>query len=394
MTKGQGFTHQDRMALLNLIGQLIGNIIPRYRKLALSGQIEISTTPHAHPLAPLLIDFASAREALPDVPLPQATHYPDGKERVAHHIIRAQKSHAKRFGSIPKGLWPAEGSISQASLAVFAKENFQWVASGQMVLVNSLRKNQIAADQPNQYLYRPYQVTGMKNRITCFFRDDKLSDQIGFEYAHWEGSSAAQHFVAQLNEISTNITDNNHPIISIILDGENAWEYYPYNGFYFLDHLYTELENQHTINTSTFSNYLQKKHKTSLKTLPTIVAGSWVYGDFATWIGNPDKNTAWDILCEAKSNYDQVIKTNVLSPPEKIAAELQLSSCESSDWFWWFGDYNSSQSVANFDRLYRHNLRELYRLIKLPAPENLYKPISLGNATPTNESGAMRRATE
>lgn len=393
MEKGQGFTHHDRTELLNLIAQLIENIIPRYRKLALSGQIEVSTTPHTHPLAPLLIDFASAREALPEVPLPQSTHYPGGKERITQHIIRAKKSHAVRFGSTPKGIWPAEGSISQAALALFAAEKCQWVASGQTVLVNSLQKDQIATDHPAEYLYRPYHISGIDQKLTCFFRDDKLSDQIGFEYARWDGTDAAHHFVAQLNEISTNIVDNDHPIISVMLDGENAWEYYPYNGFYFLDQLYSILENQKTIHTNTFGQYLRNLHKAPIKTLTTVVAGSWVYGNFATWIGNPDKNKAWDMLCEAKSSYDQIMKTDTLDSAEKVAAELQLCSCESSDWFWWFGDYNPSQSVASFDHLFRHNLKELYRLIRQPIPQNLHEPISLGN-TNTEESGAMRRATE
>jgi alpha-amylase/alpha-mannosidase (GH57 family) len=393
MKKGQGFTHHDRMELLNLISLLISDIIPRYRKLALSGQIEISTTPHTHPLAPLMIDFASALEAMPDAPLPQSTHYPGGKKRVAQHVIRAQQSHLSRFGSVPKGIWPAEGSISHATLTVFAEEKCQWAASGQTVLVNSLQQNQIPTEHPGQYLYRPYHVKGISKKLTCFFRDDKLSDQIGFEYAHWYGADAARHFVAQIEETSTHIEDNDYPIISIILDGENAWEYYPYNGFYFLDHLYTELENHLEIHTNTFSNYLQIKQKNSIRTIANIVSGSWVYGNFATWIGSPDKNKAWDLLCEAKLSYDQIMKTNTLSPSEKVAAELQLCSCESSDWFWWFGDYNSSVSVASFDRLYRHNLRELYRLIQLPPPQNLYEPISLGSAN-ADENGAMRRAIE
>lgn len=397
MNKGEGFTLQDRKELLDLIAKLVTNIIPRYRKLANSGQIEISATPHYHPLAPLMIDFASAREAMPDVPLPLSPIYPGGKERVAQHIIKAKRSHAARFGSEPKGIWPAEGSISNETLVVMAEQGCRWAASGQTVLVNSLRQNHLPNDNRAHYLYRPYKVEGEAQTISCFFRDDNLSDLIGFEYARWDGKDAAHHFVMQIEEISRHAAGGESPVVSVILDGENAWEYYPYNGFYFLDHLYTELEHHAKIHTSTFSDYLKlspiRSDCAQPKVLSSIVAGSWVYGNFSTWIGCKDKNHAWDLLCEAKMSYDKVMASGKLGKAEQIAAEQQLCSCESSDWTWWFGDYNPSLSVASFDRLYRHNLRELYRLIGLPAPHSLSEPVSLGSVN-TDVSGAMRRASE
>lgn len=397
MQKGEGYTYQDRKGLLDLIGKLVTNVIPRYRKLAKTGQIEISATPHYHPLAPLMIDFASAREAMPDVALPKSTSYPGGRERVAQHIVKAKKSHTERFGTEPKGMWPAEGSISDATLQVMAEEGCHWAASGQTVLVNSLRRNHLNSDHRADYLYRPYKIKGVSGDISCFFRDDNLSDLIGFEYARWDGKAAATHFASQVEEIAKHAVDDDAPVVSVILDGENAWEYYPYNGFYFLDHLYTELENRVHIHTNTFSNYLKlspiRSDAAKTRELPSIVAGSWVYGNFSTWIGCKDKNLAWDLLCAAKSSYDQVIASGKLSEKEEIAAELQLCACESSDWTWWFGDYNPSLSVASFDRLYRHNLRELYRLIKLPAPHNLSEPVSLGSVA-TDVTGAMRRASE
>jgi len=397
MQKAEGYTYQDRKELLDLIGKLITDIIPRYSKLAESGQIEISATPHYHPLAPLMIDFASALEAMPDAPLPQSAIYPGGRERVVQHIAKAKKSHATRFGTEPKGMWPAEGSISTETLVVMAEEGCHWAASGQAVLVNSLRHHQLPTDHRAHYLYRPYKLAGEAGAISCFFRDDNLSDLIGFEYARWDGKDAAHHFVAQIEEISKHAVDGESPVVSVILDGENAWEYYPYNGFYFLDQMYTELENSANIHTSTFGDYLKlgpiRSDIAQTKILPSVVAGSWVYGNFSTWIGCQDKNQAWDLLCAAKMSYDKVMASGKLNPAEKIAAEQQLCSCESSDWFWWFGDYNPSLSVASFDRLYRHNLTELYKLIKLPAPHNLSEPISLGSID-TDVNGAMRRASE
>ena len=398
MSKGEGFSYDDRKQLFDLIGELIGGIIPRYHKLAESGQIEISATPHYHPLAPLLIDFASAKEAMPDAPLPNSPHYPKGKQRVVAHIQSAKNSHRARFSSEPVGMWPAEGSISTETLEIFASEGCRWVASGEGVLVNSLHNLEQSVPGQAEYLYRPYQLAKGADGLKCFFRDDRLSDLIGFEYSRWHGKDAAKHFIHQVVEIAQHASDNETPIVSIILDGENAWEYYPYNGFYFLDELYAELEEHKQINTCTYSSYLQSSESSTGKeaipqSLPGIVAGSWVYGNFSTWIGSKDKNHAWDLLCVAKQSFDLVMSSGRLTQEEQDAAEKQLCSCESSDWFWWFGDYNPSHSVASFDRLFRHNLTELYQLLKLPAPQNLSEPISQGGGTP-EAGGAMRRASE
>jgi len=328
----------DRKQLLKLIGELVTGIIPRYRKLAESGQIEISATPHYHPLAPLLIDFASAKEAMPDAPLPKSPHYPRGRQRVTAHIQLAKKSHRERFGMEPQGMWPAEGSISTETLEVLAAEGCHWAASGEAVLVNSLRQVQPSVPERAQYLYRPYSLTSSSGKnLQCFFRDDSLSDLIGFEYSRWHGKDAAKHFIEQVEKIGIHAPDGETPVVSVILDGENAWEYYPYNGFYFLDGLYAELEAHANIHTSTFSNYLgsaaTRTDSAQVGKLPRIVAGSWVYGNFSTWIGSPDKNRAWDLLCVAKQSYDLVIGSERLSQAEQDAAEKQLCSCESSDWF-------------------------------------------------------------
>lgn len=398
MSKAEGFTYEDRKQLLDLIGELVAGVIPRYRKLAESGQIELSATPHFHPLAPLLIDFASAREAMPDAPMPKSPHYPKGRMRVTEHVRLAKESHRQRFGLDTQGMWPAEGSISTEMLQVMAAEGCRWAASGEAVLANSLRKAQSGLPAREQYLYRPYRLTEGGEGLHCFFRDDHLSDLIGFEYSRWHGKDAATHFIDQLSAIAQQAVPNETPVISVILDGENAWEYYPYNGFYFLDELYTALESHAEIHSTTFSAYLKESTTrpaggfSPAHTLDSIVAGSWVYGNFSTWIGSPDKNRAWDLLCIAKQSFDMVMSSGRLSQAEQDAAEKQLRSCESSDWFWWFGDYNPSNSVSSFDRLFRHNLTELYHLLKLPPPMNLFEPISHGGGSP-EAGGAMRRST-
>ncbi|SOD40918.1 glycoside hydrolase family 57 protein [Nitrosovibrio sp. Nv4] len=394
MTQGRGFSYADRKQLLDVIGELIQGLIPRYRKLAESGQIELSTTPHYHPLAPLLIDFSSARDSVPGSNLPMETIYPGGKSRVARQLDSAIKSHVRRFGIAPRGIWPAEGAISAPLLEILADHDCQWSASGEGVLANSLRMSNAPEPLPERgrYLYRPYRVEGRAGGVTCFFRDEKLSDMIGFEYSKWFGRDAAEHLVHSLEDIGRNAAPGENPVVSVILDGENAWEYYPYNGYYFLNDLYEILENHGSIRVTTYQDYLATVKQADVVTLPVLAAGSWVYGSFSTWIGDRDKNCAWDLLCAAKHSYDLVMQSGRLTDEEKAKAERQLASCESSDWFWWLGDYNPPYVVSSFDQLFRDNLANLYGLLKLPVPESVREPISQGGDT-HESGGAMRRAS-
>jgi alpha-amylase/alpha-mannosidase (GH57 family) len=396
MTRGGGFTHSDRMHLFNLIGELITGLLPRYRKLAEAGQVELSTTPHYHPLAPLLIDFNSARDSMPDVSLPMEEAYPGGRSRVAIQLASAIKSHEKRFGITPAGVWPAEGAVSGQLLDIVAEHSCYWCASGEGVLANSLHHSYPHAHLPerNRFLYRPYRVEGRAENILCFFRDEKLSDMIGFEYAKWFGRDAAEHLVHSLEDIGRSMLPGENPVVSVILDGENAWEYYPYNGYYFLNDLYEILENHAAIRTTTYRDYIASMKQGDAATLPVMAAGSWVYGTFSTWIGDRDKNRAWDLLCAAKRSYDLVMQSGRLAEEERMKAERQLASCESSDWFWWLGDYNSPHVVASFDKLFRDNLANLYTLLKLPVPVSLLEPISHDHSGAVPEAGgAMRRAS-
>lgn len=387
ISKGRGFTYADRMQLLAIVGREVSNVIPRYRKLSERGRIELTTTPEYHPIGPLLLSFEAALEATPAAVLPQSAHYPGGRERAQAQVLDAKLSHARRFGHPPRGMWPAEGAVSRAFARLLADSGCEWMATGEGVLAHSLSSATTALAEREDYLYRPYHLS---EDITCFFRDDRLSDLIGFEYAKWNGDDAAAHFVGTLEAIAAKPRETSRPVVSVILDGENAWEYYPYNGFYFLDELYAALEQHPYIATKTFAQLLDEKREAV--PLPALVAGSWVFGNLATWIGSHDKNRAWDLLCAAKRSFDAVIAGGKLSAPEVASATRQLADCEGSDWCWWFGDYNPAPSVIAFDKLYRTKLAHLYALLKLPVPSELEVPISVGKigAEVTN---AMRRAS-
>ena len=406
MVKGKQFSNEDRLALLDLIGELITNLIPRYKKLAQAGQIELTSTPYQHPILPLLIDFNTTHDAIPNAILPNSKAYPGGKARALQHIRDAQISHKQRFGIEPHGMWPSEGAVSKESLLLMAQEGVHWAASGESVLVNSLRKSNPskALVSRHDYLYKPYKVGDGNDEITCFFRDDRLSDKIGFEYSKMHSSEAVGDFIRTLEHIYNTYQREENPVVNVILDGENAWEYYPYNGHYFLTELYKALVDHPYIDMVTPSEVLksvkkpaQSKYKIHCGNLPEISAGSWVYGTFSTWIASVDKNRGWDLLCNAKIAYDKVMKTNKLSAEEKQKCETQLSVCEGSDWFWWLGDYNAAMSVSSFDQLYRRNLTNLYMLLKLPVPDILSIAISaegVMHAANDTMSGTMRRGQE
>ena len=384
LAKGEGFSLAERRVLFDIYGEVIASLLPRYRQMAERGQIELSATPHSHPILPLLLDFQAGRDARPDLALPKASGYPGGAVRAEAHIQAALLDHAAHFGQPPAGFWPAEGGVSDAAIQLLSKAGVKWAASGEGVLRHSLVAAGRDLAQKSSWCYTPYKLPNADTAL--FFRDDHLSDLIGFEYKSWHGSDAARHFLHALDEIRRHAATP-HPLVSIIMDGENAWEYYPFNGFYFLSELFGELAEHATLRASTFSDYLDL-HPESIAGLPHLVAGSWVYGDFCTWIGDAAKNRGWDWLVAAKRAYDASI--GKLSEDERNKAETLLKSCESSDWFWWFGDYNPADAVESFDRVYRQKLKRLYETLRVVPPVYLDSPLCHGGGG-MESGGVMRR---
>ena len=382
------YTLDDRRALIQLFYDCISSLIPRYRKLAERGQIELSMTPYGHPIVPLLNDFENMRCAQPDAPAPAYAGYPDGMERSRWHIQRGIECFEQYFGMRPEGIWLSEGAISEDAVTLVEEFGFKWTASGEGVWRNSMKLNTHDPDKvaSKRALFHPYVLEG--HEVRMFFRDDGLSDLVGFEYSKMNSVDAANDLVQNLVNIADFLGSSAYRhVVSVILDGENAWEYYPHNGHYFLDHLYLSLSNHKLINATTFSRL---NEETKTHSLENLCAGSWVYGSFSTWIGEADKNRAWDRLVEAKKVFDDTVAAGILDEQELEIATRQLAICEGSDWFWWFGDKNPSGSVNDFDQLYRSQLKNLYKLLKLEAPANLDELLSKGGGKAEN-AGTMVR---
>tara|TARA_R110000823_G_scaffold309352_1_gene433487 strand:+ start:10756 stop:12432 length:1677 start_codon:yes stop_codon:yes gene_type:complete len=382
--KAINFTLHDRRELLQIVLELLRSVIPRYRALAERGQVELCMSPYAHPIIPLLLDMDSAREAMPDVPLPVNSHYPGGDDRARWHVQQGLATFDRVFGLRPAGLWPSEGGISQAALELFAASDFRWVASGGDVLRNS------HMDEDASCSHRVYRFGDAA--IDCIFRDDGLSDLIGFNYSDWHAESAVANLLGHMENIAAVCPDRDNCLITIILDGENAWEYYPENGYHFLSELYARLASHPQLRLTTMQQFLEEKSPEPAH-VESLVAGSWVYGTFSTWIGDADKNRAWELLVEAKHRFDEQVAGGKLTAETLAAAERQLAICEGSDWFWWFGTYNPAATVSQFDQLYRMHLANLYLLLNVEAPSYLSEVISRGGGNPSH-GGVMRHSSE
>lgn len=383
MRQGGGFTIEAGRALLELIGRVLAGLVPRYRQLAEEGTVELSMTPHAHPIMPLLIDPRAALETIPDAPLP-STRYPGGRERCRWHIVRALELFDRHFGRRPQGCWPSEGGLSEDVLSLLDEAGFAWTATGTNVLRHSL------GDGTEQAQFRRWQAARDRAGPALFFRDDALSDRIGFEYSTWDAAHAVEDFVARLEAIRREWSEPVPPVVSIIMDGENAWEHFPYNAWFFLQHLYSRLAAHPDIELTTFEALL--RDGAPCAELPRLAAGSWVYGNFAIWIGDAEKNRAWELLAEAKNTVDRVLASRDLDPAARAAILEQLAVCEGSDWFWWLGGDNSAENRVDFDDLFRTQLTALYYRLGEPPPDSLAAGVA-PQAARREAAGSMRRAS-
>lgn len=385
-----GYSEQDRRELISIMQTCIDEIIPRYRQLAEAGQIELSMTPWGHPIVPLLNDFNNMQCSQPNAPRPVAPSYPDGVNRSHWHLQQGLEVFEQSFGMRPTGVWLSEGAVSHDALRCLDAFNIRWTASGESVWRHSAQLSGVNEQDiaHKQGLFSPQRIEGTDCRI--FFRDDGLSDLIGFEYQNWDSVDAVANFAQHISNIAEHLGDRaDDCLISVILDGENAWEYYPDNGYEFIHRLYTELAENEAIETITFSQALDRLPTTSMASL---CPGSWVFGSFSTWIGEGAKNRAWDLLVEAKQQYDEVIASGHLDEDVAVKATRQLAICEGSDWFWWFGDYNPAGAVQDFDQLYRSQLRRLYELLQSKAPADLDIALSHEiSLSASGTSGTMRR---
>jgi alpha-amylase/alpha-mannosidase (GH57 family) len=376
--KGRSFTEEEKDALLDKQLAILREVLPLHRQLAERGQIELTTTPYYHPILPLLFDKKLAREAMPEAHLPR---YTGGYlEDAAVHLGRAVEQHTRVFGRPPRGLWPAEGSVCQPMLPLLHQHGIRWIATDEEILSASTQGT-VSRDgrghvRHPERMYRPYLVREGNAELSIVFRDHALSDLIGFHYQRSDPAAAGADFLQRLRGISQAISGDSPALVSVILDGENCWEYYPGGGVRFLRALYESCCKATDIRPVQVGVFLEEYPPR--ERLPHLFAGSWINHNFAIWIGHHEDNTAWDALHRTREHLRKSEKRLMTEDGKRRLRQAweEIYIAEGSDWFWWYGDDHSSAQDALFDYLFRKHLQNVYLLLGETPPAELGRPIS------------------
>lgn len=352
--KQRDYDYYDKALLLKELSTFVSGIFDYYKKLHEDGVISISTTPLNHPILPLLLDMKNALYANTTTNIPK--DHIALVDDAALQVVEAKELFLRTFGFAPDGFWPAEGSVDEKTVALLSKHNIKWIATDEAILFKSLNS------QNRNNLYKVYQY----NEMCMGFRDHHLSDLIGFSYRHQEASSAANHFIGELQKIEYN---SRKSTVFVILDGENAWEFYKNNGFDFFDALYGRLSELSWCKTMT----MDEVYKLDRVKLDHLAPGSWINGEFNTWVGHNEKTRAWDLIYITKKDYER--HKEHLSDEAKAKISEHFLAAECSDWFWWYGDDHYTEFAVEFDELFRNHLIEIYDLMNIKAPTDIFIPI-------------------
>ena len=366
----RNFSEKDKQVILSIHEKAVQGVLHQYEQLRATGQIEISGSPYSHPILPLLIDSEIARISMPGVHLPKNRfRYPEEAEKQIQLGTQVLRESA---GWDITGMWPSEGAVSEETAALLAKQNIRWITTDSNVLARSLSRNGQPAGLTSQEMYQPYQFETEYGDLTIFFRDQALSDLIGFQYARMSAKDAVSDFMGHLNRIDASLPDDDFPYVAVVtMDGENAWEHFEQNGRPFFDRLYQSLTESQRIQTTTFAEYLEAANVE--RELQWLHPGSWIGADFHIWTGHPEKNAAWDALNQAINIVERKRKSGVEIPGNVEQAILQA---EGSDWFWWYGHHNNSDHDDVFDQLFCDALRTVYTELNEPVPVYLKEGIS------------------
>jgi alpha-amylase/alpha-mannosidase (GH57 family) len=366
--KGREYTLEDQELMGRKQLEILGKVLPVYSEFSSRGQIEVSTTPFYHPILPLLCDSNIAEVAHPYVPLPPRFQYPDDA-RV--QLNRARDYMKSKIGKAPAGMWPSEGSVSDEVFHLAAETGFRWAATDNGVLARTVHH----AGDPN-LSYRPYLWKQGDHQINVIFRDHLLSDLIGFVYSRMNAADAVNNFLDNIrNNCAGIISSGRDALVPIILDGENAWEYYEESGRPFLRELYRRIQEDPRMTALTVSEAFEKVEPAIID---HIFPGSWIDANFDIWIGFEEDNKAWEYLLHARQTYDRVRASpdwaNIPEARRKLAFE-ELLIAEGSDWCWWYGPQHHSDNSVEFDQLFRDHLANVYFALGLKPPESLSRPI-------------------
>ena len=364
--KQRHFTEEDKQSLVKWQFEHIAKIIPTYKKLFQQKKIDISFTPYYHPILPLLCDTNSAKEALPNIELPKKRFaHPEDAE---YQIRMSVEKYESLFETKMKGMWPSEGSVSEETARLISQNEIRWIATDEEILHNSLKKSKMSVSENH-----PHQLFSY-NGLKIFFRDHALSDRVGFVYSGMDPDKAVEDFMEHLYEFQEKYSDElDEVVIPVILDGENAWEYFENDGYEFLDALYKRLSNDPRVQTVGMSEFAETA---TAKELSALFAGSWINHNFKIWIGHHEDNRAWDLLTTARECLVEFEKNNPAFDKSILQkARQQIYIAEGSDWCWWYGDEHRGEHNKQFDQIFRKHVSAVYDLLGIELPAEFLKPI-------------------
>ncbi|HKT49936.1 MAG TPA: glycoside hydrolase family 57 protein [Candidatus Angelobacter sp.] len=377
ISKGTNYSLDDQQLVIRKQREFLGKVLPAYATAAQRGLIEISTSPYYHPILPLLCDTDTGAISHTGLPLPERRfrHPEDAREQ----MMRGMDLHEKVFGIRPKGMWPSEGSVSDEVLKLAHEARLHWVATDEGVLGRSIGflferdgRGKLLP-QAAEKLYQVYRWEQDDAAINLLFRNHSLSDLIGFVYSGVPAEEAGRDFIHRIKDSAKPILDKGKDaVVSIILDGENAWETYPQSGREFLRILYDRIQSDPVFEALTVSEALERDQ--SRAPLDSVFPGSWINANFDVWIGAPEDNRSWDYLSEARDFYSRHAEKTP-EPQRKLAYE-ELLIAEGSDWNWWYGPEHHSDNDPDFDDLYRKHLSNVYHALGAAPPDALAQPIS------------------
>ncbi|HZY43995.1 MAG TPA: glucodextranase DOMON-like domain-containing protein, partial [Anaerolineae bacterium] len=397
VAKGSNFAESDKQPIFDKALEVIKQVIPEYKNLQDKGQIEVITTPYAHPILPLLYDTNLEKVGNTEAVMPDRYSFPNDAIAQLKKSVEIYQAH---YGRAPRGLWPGEGAVAQEIVKMVGDAGYQWMATGEDVLAKSLGLNGFTRDskdtvQEADQLYQPYVVENKQFgvKVNMIFRDLRLSDLIGFEYSQTPGKQAADDLMQRLENIRQGLKKENATgphLVSIILDGENAWENYDNDGKDFLNALYQNLSDSKTVKAVTPTEYFTLHPPT--QKIDQLFPGAWFSANYDTWIGEEEEATAWNYLLKTRETlYDYDVSKKKSIAPDKLARALDfMYLAEGSDWFWWYGADQNSGDDAYFDRGYRALLAEVYKSLDLNVPEFVQVPIVSANvATPSQQPNGL-----
>ena len=387
------FSAVDVEAMVAEQYKILRAIIPIHRQLQDEGQVELATTPFYHPILPLLDDSDTVTIDRPGAVHPPRFAHPEDSDA---HVRLAVTHYEHCFGRPPGGMWPAEGAVSERVVERAAEHGLAWLATDAGVLARSGRWG-YRTDDPD-VLCQPYraersaertvagarEAAGHLSGTSLFFRDAGLADRIGFHYQHYaDCEDAAGDFLTQIRErFAERLANGGDRVLTVVLDGENAWSAYREDGRPFLHALYGRLAVDDEILTVTPAEYLAGNPARGVRphpreahaTVHDLFTGSWIDEvgsapgvDLGTWAGEAEENRGWALLGRVRQHLEQREQLGV-TPASAATAFASLYAAEGSDWFWWLGEDQESGNDAAMDDLFRTHLANVYRALGEPPP--------------------------